>query len=358
MNNRNLNLMLFPVLLLLLTTVGCQDERMEIIEPPSDEVITIGETVVSLMQNTVANDGSADNILDKSSCTQIALPVTVNVSGLEVIVESEEDLEIIEEIFDESDDGEDDLVFLFPITVILADYSEVVINSQDELEDLTANCQENGTDDDIECIDFKYPFSVSVFNTDNQVAEVVTFENDKALYEFLDDLEDGDLVGIDFPITLVLANGSEVIANNNNELEAFIEDAVDDCDEDDDNDYNDDDVDISEFVSVLTDGQWLISRLVDDEDDMTAIFTGYVFTFNADGSASATNGTNEVTGRWESDGDDGEIELELHSWNLQAFDEIAEDWKVIAFNSSIIRLVDDPDGDDEDEDEFLTFERP
>lgn len=352
MNKIELHLLILPALLLLLTISGCQEERMEIIEPPRDEVLTPGNAVVSLMRNTVQNDGSVDNILDRSSCTQIVLPVTVMLSGLEVIVESEEDLELIEEIFDEFDDDEDDLSFLFPITVILADHAEVIVNNEDQLEDLREDCAENGDDDDIECVDFRYPFSVSLFNTDNQVADVITFENDKELYVFLDDLEDGDLVEINFPITLILWDGSEVIANDNNDLEDIIEDSMDDCDEDDDNDYNDDDADISEFVNVLTDGDWIISRLIDDEDK-TANFTGYVFTFKADGSASATNGTNEITGRWESDGDDGTVELELFSWNSPAFDDIEEDWKVVEFNSTIIRLA-----DDDNDDELLTFARP
>ena len=354
MDEPNFNILIVLAMLFIFAISGCQDEKMEIIEPPTEEVLKSDDTVVTLMLHTVANDGSNDNILDGSSCTNIALPVTVVVSGLEITIDSEEDLEIIEEIFDEFDDDEDELSFLFPITVINADYSELTINNEDELEDLVEDCGENVDDDDIECVDFKYPFSVSVFNTNSQVAEVITFENDKELYEFLDDFDEEDLVEVNFPITLILSDGTEVIANNNDELENIIEDAVDDCDEDDDNDYNDDDIDDSELVDVLIDGQWVISLFIDDEDK-TANFTGYIFTFNADGTASATNGTNEVTGTWETDGDSGELEFELEFGDQSPFDELDEDWELIEFDTTIIRLVEEDD--DGDDDAFLTFEK-
>lgn len=334
---------------------------MEIIEPANEQTLRSDDQVVALMRNTVQNDGSADNILDKSSCTNIVLPVTVVVSGIQITINSEDDLEIIEKMFDEFDDDDDELSFLFPITVTLPDHSELVINDEDQLEDLIEDCVENGDDDDIECVDFEYPFSVSVFNTNSQVAEVITFGNDKELYRFLENLEEEDVVEINYPVTLILSDGTRVTANNNNQLEEIIEDAADDCDEDDDNDYNDDDVDDSGLVAVITDGQWIISYFFDGQDE-TAIFSGYTFTFNEDGTATATNGTVEVQGTWESDGDSGKLELELDFGNQSPFNEIDEDWTLIEFDTTIIRLSDDDDDENDDDDDddggtLLTFEK-
>ena len=44
------------------------------------------------------------------------------------------------------------------------------INSLDELEDYADDCNdENEDDDDIECMDFVYPITASVFNSNNEL---------------------------------------------------------------------------------------------------------------------------------------------------------------------------------------------
>ena len=82
---------------------------------------------------------------------------------------------------------------IFPITIVLSDFTELVINDLDELEDFADDCEgENEFDDDIECADIKYPVTASVFNSNNEVIDTITFNNDQDLYEFVDDLdEDG-----------------------------------------------------------------------------------------------------------------------------------------------------------------------
>ena len=67
------------------------------------------------------------------------LPVTVFANGIEIVVDSEEDLERIEETFDASDDDNDTLEIVFPITVTMSDYTEMVINNQAELNALREN---------------------------------------------------------------------------------------------------------------------------------------------------------------------------------------------------------------------------
>src|SRR5690606_28156711 len=119
---------------------------------------------------------------------------------------------------------------------------EITIESYSELETFIEACAgENEYDDDIECIDFVYPFTISVYNANFQVTETVTITNDAMLYAFIESLDGGVLASINFPISMVLANGNEIVVNNNAELEAAINAADDTCDEDDDNDYNDDD---------------------------------------------------------------------------------------------------------------------
>ena len=112
--------------------------------------------------------------------------------GIQITIDSLEDLELIEEIFDEFDDDEDVLEILFPITITLADFTEVVIESKEALRELAADCREGGDDDDIECIDFVYPITLFTFDIDGQQAGSVTINSDMELRRFFKDREEGD----------------------------------------------------------------------------------------------------------------------------------------------------------------------
>lgn len=227
-----------------MTIISCQDEISQIREPAQGEALKVNANVTNLVQRTVLNDGSKDNIIDNASCLQVQLPVTVSVNGLEINVDSDEDFEVIEAIFDESDDDSDHLEIFFPIQICLSDYSKITINTQDELETLIEDCgDENEMDDDIECLDFVYPINLSMYNPENQLTKTVKIENDEQFYNLIDDIDDNDIVVVNFPISVILYEGSERNIENMDMLENVIEEVKDMCDEDDDNDYDDDDED-------------------------------------------------------------------------------------------------------------------
>lgn len=217
--------------------ISCQNEISQTTQPTQNEVLTANSTVTTLIKNTVANDGSRDNIIDKASCISIQLPVKVVVNGVEITVNSEADYEIIEANFNEFEEDEDELEIVFPIVILLSDFTEVTINNSDELESFVDDCGgENEMDDDIECIDFVYPVSFSIFDSANQLAETVTVINDEQFYKFMDDLEDNQIVQINFPLKVVLFDGTEQTINDMVMLETAIDNAKNKCDEDDDND--------------------------------------------------------------------------------------------------------------------------
>ena len=322
----------FSVLLLglLLLFASCREEEFELIEGPQEEVLQANSKVANLLQRTSTKDGSNDNIIDNANCVSVQLPITVVVNGLEIIVDSEDDFETIEDIFDALDDDEDILEILFPITVILSDYAEIVISNADELEDLTEDCSgENEPDDDIECADIQYPVTASIFNSNNEVLDVITFNNDRDLYGFIDDLDDDDIVNLDFPITVVLFDGTEVRVNDLDTLEEVLDDASDDCDEDDDYDYNDDDCDsctTEALTEVLaTCPNWRVGSLERNDQDLEEQYEGYLFDFNADGTLEVTSGTGTFDGTWEAEGTANEITMTISIPDLEDFN---ASWRV------------------------------
>ncbi len=337
---RNVIKFILIVMMGIALLTACQEEKVEIKLPPAGTTITSANPVAGLISSVSRQDGSSDNILDKASCVALVFPVTINTNGQTITVNSPDDLDDIEHLFDDS--GDDDVEFVFPIKVILADHTEITINDDDDFEDLVDDCED---DDDIECIDFKYPIEFNTYDASNQVAGSITINNDEDLFNFINQLKKEELVGLKFPVTLIQSDGSELLITNFDELEDAIEDAEDDCDEDDDNDYNDDDVDDSDFLTVLISGKWQVDSFIDEEINRTSELTGYAFTFNSNKSVTAVKTTTTIPGVWETDGDSGELELLISMSGNDPFDDISEDWTVKEFTSTTIRLE---KGDDDD----------
>jgi len=155
-----------------ITLLTCQDEIVEISETNEESVIIPNSTFVSSMQSTVTNDGSVDDIMDDADCFSVDLPVTVLVNDLSITINTLSDLQLIEDIYNEFDTDEDSLEFSFPITIILYNYENIVIQNQTELVAFTADCDNLVTDLN-QCIDFRYPISFSIYNTEFQITETI-----------------------------------------------------------------------------------------------------------------------------------------------------------------------------------------
>ena len=304
-------------LIVLILFTSCRTEETELIEGPQDETLNANSNVATLMQRTATNDGSNDNIIDESNCFNIQLPVTVIANGTEITVNTEDDYDLIEDIFDADEEDTDTLEIIFPVTIILTDFTEVVINDMAELNSYSANCNgENESDDDIECIDFLYPITASVFNTNNELIDTVTILNDHDLYDFIEDLNEDIIVSIDFPITVILPDGSSLSINNLTELENTIETYEDDCDEDDDYDYNDDDCDncTPQFLTDILTGcsDWYVDKLERDNNDLEDNYIDYFFNFSSDGTLTVDTPTYTYNGTWSASGTGNNITVVIN----------------------------------------------
>ena len=332
----------------LVLTASCRTEDDVFIDTPSETTLLPNSVVASRMQGMAMNDGSQDNIVYNANCFTIQLPVSITVNGVEITINSISDYDTLEDILDEFDDDDDTIDIMFPITIVLADYTEIEVNSLEELDNLSDDCNgENEFDDDIECLDFVYPITASVFNTNNEVISTITLTNDNELFEFIDDIEDDDVVGFEFPISLVLSDGSELVVNNFDELEDVIDTYEDDCDEDDDYDYNDDDCDSctpDQLISVLIAcSDWYIDDLERNDEDLEDNFSGYLFNFFQDNTLTVSWDDTTETGTWSASGSGNNITVII---NISGFDDVNDTW-----NLHEIDVNDDDDDDDDDDNE-------
>lgn len=317
---------------LLLTTVlilfSCRTEEIQIIDPPKENALIENSPVVNLMSKTVLRDGSHDNIIDKASCLSIKLPVTVIANSTEITINNEDGYEEIEDIFNLFDDDVDTVEIVYPVTVILSDYSTITINSDAELEELAGDCKgENEEDDDIECIDFEYPFSASVFNENNDLILTITIENDEELYKLIQDLKDYDAVTINFPIKVKLQGETVITINNLEELKDAIESVADSCDEDDDNDFDDDDCEscstnqLKEIFAQCE--EWRVDKLEINDQEFEDDYVGATFYFRDNFTVKIIKNGDIFEGTWEASGEGNEIKVTI---NVDGFNQFNKTW--------------------------------
>ena len=336
---------LFALVGLFLTMTSCRTEDDISIDPPAESTLQANSALTNQIQRVAMNDGSVDNIVYNANCFTIQLPITATINGVELTITNIDDYDDLEDILDEFDDDDDTIVIDFPITIIFADYTVVQINSLDQLEDYADDCNdENEFDDDIECLDFVYPITASVFNTNNEVIETITFTNDYDLYEFIDDIDEDDLIGFEFPISIVIANGNVIVINNFNELDDAIDEYDDDCDEDDDYDYDDDDCTNctpSQLESILIGcSDWHIDELERNDNDLEDNYTGYLFNFFADNTVTVSWTGNTANGTWTTSETENNI---IVTFDIPGFDDINDTW--------ILHEIDNDDNDDDDDDD-------
>lgn len=331
-----LNLMYASFVLIALTFTSCQEEFEEVAGGNENETIQADSSTSLLIQKTSSNDGSYDNIVDGASCIALKFPYVVEVNGISVTIDSREDLHTIEDIFDEVDIDEDILEIIFPITITLADYTEIVIENVEQLREWADACTEGGDDDDIECIDFVYPITLFTFDVNEQQTGEVQVENDEELSRFFDGLDGSDLVSIQFPITLKKYDGTEVVVDSNAELARALELAEDECDEDDDDDFNDDDFDEDRFDFCLTQCPWKVMEVVRDEVNQTDQYYARIMNFYEDGSVTVSDGSgNLIEGTWSSRFTDNGPLLTLDFDNLVDFN---LEWLVYEIGDHTIKL--------------------
>lgn len=233
--------------------------------------------------------------------------------------------------------------------------------------------------------------------------------------------EDGSLVA-DNGSTAVTGTWSVTIDDDSDDDDN--DDHSNDDSDDDNDDSNDDDSDddddclsctVEQLTDVLTGCQdWTLDKLERNTTDLEDGFSTYVFNFSADGTLTATSGSETFTGSWEASGsgnmisvvialsgimeiedtwtlheielENGETEVDLRingedrlrfennctigdfdggqstgeiDFNIffaspEDFNELSDDWNIVSYSATKIELIDES-GDGETD--LLTFEK-
>ncbi len=321
---------------------SCQtDEADSVIEIDDEQTITVNSVLTRMLISASQNNGSADDIIDGSSCMSVVFPFTAIVNSQQLIIGSLDDLDMVQAIFDEYPDDRDTVDVVFPVSVIYEDYSQIEISNQGELISIITNCP-NFIEDTYSCMEFVYPISCFVYNSSNEQIGYLTLHNDLDWFDYLNYLHEDLVIAIDYGMTVRFNGQTMQMLNNQNLIDAF---ALIDCDSGNGGGV---DPEIELFRDIMKDGTWYISQFLNNGSDETIDFLGYDFTFLETITVNAVNGTSTVSGTWLFTSEGGQLNLDLNMDSpLNGADN--QDYKVLQLSSTEITFVtSDSNGNVED----------
>ncbi|MBT8267412.1 MAG: hypothetical protein KJO41_02540 [Bacteroidia bacterium] len=119
---------------------------------------------------------------------------------------------------------------------------------------------------------------------------------------------------------------------------------------DDSSNSNNNAAQIQAVENAAESGTWRVASYIDEGVDETNDFNGYDFTFSANGTVMASNGTNTYNGTWsvtnssnsndDSSDDDIDFNLMFQVAADHDFDDLNDDWDIVSHSASTISLID------------------
>lgn len=108
---------------------------------------------------------------------------------------------------------------------------------------------------------------------------------------------------------------------------------------------------IAEITDIAETSTWRITSYVDSGQDETNDFNNYNFTFAANGTVTASNGTDQVQGTWSvtddsnsnddsNSDDDIDFNISFSVPSNSNFFDLNDDWDIISYSSTTISLQD------------------
>lgn len=316
---------------LFLSIGSCQDEEETIIQDDTQS-FSATSPLADLLERTTQHPTTYDNVIDDCSCFSVQLPVTVTVNSQQINVNTQSDYQLVQNVKDAYTNDDDIVHFSYPITVVHDNFQTQVLSNYNEYEQVVDNCYDDNGFGEIDCISLVYPITMNVYDSNNQLANTVTVTSNSVLYNFLENLTNNVFVAVNYPISAINSNGQTVSLHTNSELENFIENSIDDCSSSTPGGGS-----APNLTDVLTaSGTWRITYFYDDADE-TSHFYGYNFMFHTNGTVVAVKYSTTINGNWNTYINSGETKLNLN-FEGSTLEEIEDDWRVIEFSTTQIRL--------------------
>jgi hypothetical protein len=319
------NFTLFVFTLFTFSVLSCQDEEESVVQDTTNN-FTKSAPISLLISRVSQYETTRDNVLDGTSNCSIKLPAHVTVNGQYVNVLSENDFQTVQNIKNQSNSDDDIVHFGYPITMVYPNHYEHVVTNETQLNYIMAQYGDDSPYHEVACLNFNYPFSINIYNTNNQVGSTLAIQSDTQLYNFIHNLTESQIVGITFPITLTKSGSQQITINHNTDLENAINDAVNSC-------YPGSTP--TSLWNILTTGSWHISYCFYGQD-ATSQYAGYYFTFHPNGDVLVVKNSITLEGDW--DLDDGVPQRLDFNFEGSQLHDLETNWDVQEYTSTYIRL--------------------
>jgi hypothetical protein len=160
-------------------------------------------------------------------------------------------------------------------------YSTDFIFVDSELYDLIKRVTEPDSSEGISCIEFSYSFAIFVFDSNQVFLRVEGVNNNEEFVFLLENLEDGESISLNYPISGRTTNGDLIEINTNDELKEAIENCVRD-------------EIINDCNGALCEAQcaWVITEF------SNTYFEGAYINHNIDGAVNLYHASNVYFGTW------------------------------------------------------------
>lgn len=135
------------------------------------------------------------------------------------------------------------------------------------------------------------------------------------------------------------------------------------CEKDDDDNSQQQNSNVTQTINTAQSGSWKVTYFFDSDHEETGHFTGYVFTFNNNGSLVAVKGSTTITGTWsvtdsnssDDDGGSNDTDFNIFFASPPDFEDLSDDWEIVSVSNSKIELTDVSGGNGGTD--FLTFQK-
>lgn len=157
--------------------------------------------------------------IEDFSCFELDFPITaISSSGVDIVINNDEELEDYFIGLKETETPN----FKFPLNINYEDGTQLAINTLEELENAFDDCF-SSEDSNTICFDIKYSISVTKESDLSSDTTVVEIGNDDEFFNFIDQLTEDEFFNFNYPLKVILEDGSEKEITNDDEFIALVE---------------------------------------------------------------------------------------------------------------------------------------
>ena len=321
-------------LMSILGFTSCQSE-VDDVQGQNPNTNAANSTTANNLKRTSMYDGSFDDFFDGASCSSIVLPATATVNGVKVTLLSQLDYTQVISILGQYNNDQDSVTLQFPLKVKMSNYTEVTVNNQSEYNTILNACSsaEASGQDAISSVNITFPITILTYNVSLEQTGSIVITSEQQLYAYMSNVSSTELFSVKYPMTVVLADGTNTTVSSDAEFQAAINASIKTeatMAEAAQNSKN--------LETVLVNGMFKVQSFITAGVDSANNYKDYTVDFANDKSikvlstiTTAATGTYAVSSELD-------VFLKLNFSGNASFNLLNNTWKVTSFNATSISL--------------------